>query len=464
MSRQITDQTFFKYLKCPSWVYFDATEAANPHDPLVLRLINDGLMPDKEREIINDRPDVAEVTAEDPEEAFRQTLAFMREGRETIYHGMLVHGHWVGNPDLLVRVEGQSQFGNYYYVAGDIKRARELREEHQMQGCFYAELLERVQGRKPVQGYVLTPDKAALSYLIESFEAEYHLTLTEIERIVAGEKPQHFLTSACKQSPWFGVCRSETESCDDLSVLNRVWREEVAALEAAGVKTIAQLTATPVAELERLVPGVRPFRFELLRDQAIALRDDRHLIRESVSFPAAKLELYFDIESDPLRDFDYLFGVLEVEKGKATYHSFFAEMPEKEGKMWRAFCDFMESRFDAPIYHYGAFEGEVVRRFSAKYGVSPLVGEAFERNLIDLLALIRPAIVFPLSFYSLKDLASYAGFSWRGEEPSGVNAVIWFEEWFATRKKTVMKKILEYNEDDVRATWTLKEWVAKEAK
>jgi len=464
MPRQITEKTFFKYIKCPSWVYFDATkEGGAPHHPLLARLADEGLLQEKERELVKDRPDVVEVTAEDPEEAFRQTVSFMRDGRETIYRGLLLDGHWVGHPDVLIKVEGRSRFGNYYYVAADVKRSREVRDDFKFQGCFYAELLERIQGTKPTQGYVITPDGVALTYQIEEFESAYKLTLDEIERIVAGEKPPHFLTSGCKQSPWFSECRCESESCNDLSILNRVWREEVSALREAGITTIDELAALPVPELEGRASDLRIMRLELLHTQARAIRDGKHIVLKRLELPETEIELYLDIESDPLRDLDYLFGILEVNEGKETYHSFFAENADEQGKMWAEFCVFVESHMDAPMYHYGWYELEVVRRFEARYGAPAFAREALARNMIDLLSVIRPAIAFPLSFYSLKDLAQYIGFEWRAVDASGANSVLWFEGWLKTKDKRTLQKIFEYNEDDVRATHALKQWAWEQA-
>lgn len=142
MFHKITEKTFYQYVKCPNWVYFDVhSEHKKPHHPLMERLIDDGMIDEKQREVISDKGDIAEVTAEDPDDAFRQTLAFMAEGRQTIYHGVLVDQHWVGHPDVLEKVEGQSRFGSHYYVAADIKRSRYVRDEFKFQGCFYAELL-----------------------------------------------------------------------------------------------------------------------------------------------------------------------------------------------------------------------------------------------------------------------------------------------------------------------------------
>ena len=102
MSRKLTERTFFRYLKCPDWVWFDAHEREKKlHEPLMEILQDEGLVEELQRKVLESRKDIAEVTAEDEEEAFNQTLAFMRDGRQTIYRGTLVDGHWVGHPDIL---------------------------------------------------------------------------------------------------------------------------------------------------------------------------------------------------------------------------------------------------------------------------------------------------------------------------------------------------------------------------
>ena len=187
------------------------------------------------------------------------------------------------------------------------------------------------------------------------------------------------------------------------------------------------------------------------------------MIRHSVEMPEAAIELFFDIESSPLRDFDYLFGVLAVDSQGQTYHPFFAESPDQEQAMWEQFVSFIERHLDAPIYHYGWFEQEVVQRFARKYGISEIAREALERNMIDLLALVRPAVIFPLSFYALKDLARYVGFTWRSADASGANSVLWFEQWLKNKTPKLLQKIMEYNEDDVIATYKLQRWVRENA-
>jgi predicted RecB family nuclease len=62
----------------------------------------------------------------------------------------------------------------------------------------------------------------------------------------------------------------------------------------------------------------------------------------------------------------------------------------------------------------------------------------------------------------LKQLAAAAGFSWRDKNPSGEASMLWYE--VATTDDSVealtsRQRILEYNEDDCRATKALRDWL-----
>ncbi len=236
----ITEKKFYQYLKCPSWIAHDA-KSNGLEDELKDRLQQDGLLPYVERELLKNRK-VVEIDVDDVEEAFEKTFEEMKKGSPTIYGGVLVHDRYVARPDILERVEGKSKFGDYYYVACDIKRSSRLKEEYKLQGCFYSEVLGLIQGTKPVQGYVMRANGEIEAYLIEESAVKYRLSLDAIERILDGQEEPHFLTSDCKQSPWFSECKKGSIECDDLSRLNRIWGSEVKELEAAGFKMGALFT------------------------------------------------------------------------------------------------------------------------------------------------------------------------------------------------------------------------------
>lgn len=460
MRKQITEKSFYRYLKCPSWIGHEA-KAAHAEDALRSRIQADGLLPEHHVKLLASRKNVVEITEPDLDDAFVKTVELMKAGVESIYGGALIHGHWVGRPDLLERVQGKSNFGDYYYVACDIKRSRHLKDEYRMQGCFYAELLKAVQGSRPRQGYVMHPDGSVEAYVIEEFETKFQLTLDGIERILAGIDEPHFLTSDCKQSPWFHACKQTAIECDDLSRLNRVWRSEADALRSAGIATVTALAKTHPDLAARQVSGITHDRLAFLVEQAKALAAGKVITLGRLDVPHEKDALVIDIEADPLRDLHYLFGVLDVHGEQKTFHKFLAESPEAEQQAWEAFVDFMRGFPGVPIYHYGWYEIDVFRLMTARYGAPEGFMEDIEARSIDLLVRLRDTVIFPLSFYSLKDIAQFLGFRWRHDDASGLNSILWYEEWLRTGNRDVLDDIIRYNEDDVLATWHVQQWAIK---
>ncbi|NQV12614.1 TM0106 family RecB-like putative nuclease [Candidatus Uhrbacteria bacterium] len=468
--KQLTEKTFFYHTKCPRWVRRDLVHG-NGLDALEERMIDDGLLPEVMEGLLKARGEFETVRDEDMDDAFSRTVDFMRQGVSTIYSGVLMDGHWIGRPDILERVEGKSEFGNYYYVSVDIKRIsdpRGIRDEHRMQGSFYADLLEVIQKVKPTSGYIMTPSGIVMSYNLAVFEADYRLTLDRIEKILAGEEPGHILTSGCKASPFFEVCLDEAVACDELSVLNRIHRGEIDELNREGIKTVLGLASANLEVLETKIIDISFNRLSFLQRQAIALKERLHDIVEPIKFRDEAVELFFDIEADPVRDIDYLFGVLKVqynEDGTVTekYHAFVAEREEDEQTAWNEFTAFLNENQHAPVYHYGWYEISVCAKLIDRFGAPEGAIESWRNNFIDLNSVLRPAVIFPLSFYSLKDIAQYIGFQWRSEDAGGVNSIRWFHEWLDKGNAPMMKKIIQYNEDDVRATRVLKDWLKEKA-
>lgn len=462
LSRHITRESFFKYLKCPSWIAHDQRTGAKD-DALRLRLQQDGLLPDVERTVVRTRsPHVTEVVVEDLDDAQRETLEAMARGDQTIYGGVLVWDRFVARPDILERVQGASQLGAHYYVACDVKRSRYVKDEYKIQGCFYADVLEKVQGVKPHQGYVLRQNGEVESYLLADVEVKYRLSLDAIERILMGEQEPHFLTTDCKQSPWFHECAKDALACDDLSRLNRVWRSETKELAEAGFGTIAQLADAHPDHLASRVKGIARERLQYIHSQAQALVAGKIIRVGQTDLPESDVALVIDIESDPLRHAHYLFGVLHVDGDTAEYHAFLAKDPRDEEAAWRGFIAFVRGFIGVPFYHYGSYEVDVYRDMSQKYGTEPEVLLMLEEQSVDLLVRLRESVIFPLSFFSLKDIAQHLGFRWRHDDASGLNSVLWYEDWLATKSEKMLQTIIDYNEDDVRATWHAARWAMEQ--
>ena len=89
--------------------------------------------------------------------------------------------------------------------------------------------------------------------------------------------------------------------------------------------------------------------------------------------------------------------------------------------------------------------------------------ESFFANpkTIDLYQVVKKNTDWPLGSYSIKDIAQYLGFSWRDKIPSGALSIQWFNEYLENKDEDVLKRILEYNEDDCKATMVLKDGIEK---
>ena len=78
------------------------------------------------------------------------------------------------------------------------------------------------------------------------------------------------------------------------------------------------------------------------------------------------------------------------------------------------------------------------------------------RTAPDLyLDVVKPATEWPTNDQSIKTLAKYLGFAWRDNNPSGAASIEWFDQWVRTRDPEIRQRILDYNEDDCKATRVL---------
>lgn len=130
------------------------------------------------------------------------------------------------------------------------------------------------------------------------------------------------------------------------------------------------------------------------------------------------------------------------------------------GTPFAAAYAYLAGQSDAAIYFYSKYERTVYRKLQAKY---PEVcdADAIERlfdpaRAVDLYGdVVMKATEWPTRDHLIKTLAKYLGFTWRDAHPSGAASIEWFDRWCRERDPAVKQRILEYNEDDCRATRVL---------
>ena len=81
-------------------------------------------------------------------------------------------------------------------------------------------------------------------------------------------------------------------------------------------------------------------------------------------------------------------------------------------------------------------------------------------NSTNILSIVGSHIYFPTLSNSLKDLAGFLGFRWSSVTASGLESVVWREQWEEDRDEAQKAKLLEYNRDDCLALYIVTEFIA----
>ena len=195
---------------------------------------------------------------------------------------------------------------------------------------------------------------------------------------------------------------------------------------------------------------------------ALAVADEPvPFLTRPVPWPAAETELFFDIETDPMRDLCYLHGFVIREGGRTSRERFegiFAVdlSPEAERDAFATAMTIFRAHPTAVVVHYSKYERTEYRKLQRKYPdvATPEEIEALfagPRALDLYLDVVKPASEWPTLDFSIKSIARECGFSWRDVDPSGASSIEWFDQWARTRDGTLRQRLLDYNEDDCRA-------------
>ncbi len=275
----------------------------------------------------------------------------------------------------------------------------------------------------------------------------------------------------CKLCHWYGACVARLSEDDDLTLIPELGRakRDVMMDRVASIKELAD--ANPegfLAGKKTIFPGIGPQSLEKFHARArliAAGKDGRPYLRAPVKLPSSERELFFDIEVDPMRDVCYLHGFVERIGGdneSERFVYFFAEEPSAEAEQ-QAFADawaYMQESAPCAIYYYSKYERTQYRTLREKYpevcSEEELEALYDPTHAVDLYYdVVMKATVWPTRDHSIKTLAKYLGFVWRDKHPSGTASIEWFHRWIESGDPAIRQRILDYNEDDCRATRVL---------
>lgn len=412
----------------------------------------------------------------------KAALAAMQEGIDVIYQGTLISGNKVGRPDMLLKTSGKSNLGDYHYAPMDIKLTRidgewddgneKVAIEQFWQVYFYGQILAAVQGRLPDKGYIYKTKRRIFPIPLTKPPANYEWAISQLENYLQGNAfgAEPCINSNCGLCEWRDVCAQWAQEKQDVSLVYYVGQAMKEGLKKLGIETISDLAAQDPDQLSEKVQALKSQGFfwkqmpaDLPEKSVMRARiqlSGTPVIHQPIVFPDSDVEIHFDVEDDPTQDFVYLHGILLAKKGQPPeYHAFFAENRDDEGLITQQLFDFFNQYPTAPVYHYSDYEKTTLKRLIQKHQLdSAVYDRLFGKNgtAIDLYKTITANTDWPLTSYSVKAICKFLGFKWDAADAGGAASIVWMNEYLSGNP-AMKQKILRYNEDDLQATYFLKD-------
>jgi predicted RecB family nuclease len=289
----------------------------------------------------------------------------------------------------------------------------------------------------------------------------------------------------CRGCPWWPTCEAKLREERDVSLVVR--GEDAALLRGAGVSTVDDLAAMS-PEVAQAVPLTSSRTSDAVLLAKAWLRE-LPLVRRvrDVDVPSADVEIDVDMESyadcgaylwgcwlsgaDLGEDPGYRAFVTwdplpsdDEARSFAEFWSWFSGIRQRahdRGLTFRAYCynELAENRWMLAS----------AERFAGKPGI-PTVAEVRtfigSDEWVDLFASVRDQFLCPHG-KGLKVIAPSADFAWRDAEAGGENSMRWYRDAVGLNggaaDESQRRRLLEYNEDDVRATWVIRRWMTSDA-
>jgi predicted RecB family nuclease len=438
-----------------------------------------------------------------PTESFLQwvnrTGPVLDGGHEVLFQMPLAHDGLRGIADFLERVIDED--GNVTYEPVDAKLARnEAKPGHVLQLCFYADAIAASTGRMPEHVHIELGSGARETIRVDEVLPYWRRLRSQLTDLL--DEPPAGLTSPepcdhCGFCEFELLCDAQWRATDSLVHVAGVRRADRLLLGAGGVDTIAEL-----ASLGHDVDGLDPQRLDRMVRQAalqvqareapagsappfrilepptpaaadLAELDTEPVQAELTGFAALPRpeagDVFLDFEGHPFWNADvglfFLFGLIEHDGDEWRYRAWWAHNQTEEAQATRALVDYLtERRRRFPgmhVYHYNHTERTALVGLATQYAVAETELEHLIATglFVDLFPIVTGAAQVGVESYGLKHIEQLTGFERSHDIDRGAGAVIEYEHWTTDGDQTRLDRIARYNEDDVRATLAVRDWL-----
>jgi uncharacterized protein len=430
--------------------------------------------------------------------ALADTLAAMNSSSPLVYQAYLTHSEFAGWSDFVI-LDNDGR-----YQVWDTKLARKPKPYYAIQLCCYTEMLRTLIGDDRVSdhyGLILGTGERVQFRVADHFD--YYLTLKEsflamhskdFTGISMSERPEPLPRAEHRR--WTSYAEKYFIDADHLVQVAGMSAGNIKKLHAAGVTSVEQLAKIAVPD----VPAIATDTLHKLIRQAQLQVDTRNARMANPDAPPVfdiippnparnivsgltrlpeydPADVYFDLEGYPLvvGGLEYLWGACYYDGNNIAFRDWWAHTSAQEKEAFESFIDWVYSRWkESPcmhIYHYAAYELNVVRRLSTRYSTRQDEVDELLRNdvFVDLYKVVAHSIVLGEDSYSIKRVERlYRSKAKRDTDVATAgDSIVQYARYIEThgeerpsyRECEILKGIRDYNEDDCVSTYELTVWL-----
>ena len=434
-------------------------------------------------------PDYADAGTGTLEERSETTKSLIASGYPMIYQGVFTNSLEIygtqcqvtGIPDFLINESGE-------YVIRDSKIARRINDKDHpeifSQLDLYGWLYEQTIGYSPKRLQVYHGAR-------DIFDVPYHggsKALDDLQNILSmrmseTEPYSPVGLSKCKECGFYDVCWNKAESEHNVAVVEGVDQNIAIALREEGIITVGQLLTSydtsSLSELkhqkgDKLVRVGKKAKTILLHAQSI--EHGQEILLQSPNIPEVRNFVMFDLEGLPplLDDSEkiYMWGMQVFGEQPSDYLGVVTGFESDDDlRGWEEFLAKAKWIFDnygqIPFVHWWSYEKTNIGKYIKQYGDRNGTAVKILSNLVDLHRISKESIVLPISSFSLKVIEKYVGFKRKLAEYGGGWSIVKYydasESESEELRNNIMDEIIEYNKEDLAATWAVLQWLKTKA-
>ncbi len=434
---------FHAFLKCPMKCYLRSTGQAGSGNAYAewVRVQNDAYRGEATQRLMEAVPEAERVVTPPTKDLKTATWRFAVD----LHAEAETTESWL---HAVERVPSQGRGKPALFIPVRFNFLNKLTKHDQFLVAFDALVLSKALGREVSVGKIVHGDDHTMLTVkaVPLLEEVRKLTAQMEALLTSSSPPDLVLNKHCAECEFQDRCRQNAAETDELTLLAGITEKQRNRYRAKGIFTRTQLSYTfrPRRTPKRTKNPATPRHYAL---QALAIREKTAFIHGTPVLPRGNVEVYFDIEGLPDRDFYYLIGALIIYEGQEFFHSYWADSESDQQTIFSQFADMVDQLPGSQLFHFGDYDALAIKRvagFCSDSGRDKL--EAIGDRCVNVLSAVYSHVYFPTYSNGLKEIGKHLAPS--APESTGLHTVIWRTQWESTGDQHLQEKLIEYNRMD----------------